>query len=301
MTTEPMEYTADFIQSVRQRLQEEVEKLEDRTTILDEKEYQRFLTDDAYFTHYIRRKKGDLEATTPFLLEILKWRKRLAISDLTEKSFPKEFYDFGGIHVYGQDREGNVICHIRLRLFCKIPEILEPLKKFIIFQMLRADEMGWRNSLSSGQDVGWILLFDCTGAGVGNTDLEMSSFLNSTLKNYFPCGQKYVLNHNLPWLLNAIKSVIFTMLPANVKRRIRFSSDKTITDLIAVDQLPEYMGGTNPDPYPVTPRGVLTTSEMAKEALIPLTPEEESRVLKYYEKVYQDIKNLKNKAAAVEA
>lgn len=295
--TDVEEYSADFLKSVRQRLAEEIEKIDDRS-LIDEPEYQRYLQDDDYFKHYIKRKKGDLEASVTFLVEILKWRKRLGISDLTERSFPKEFYDFGGIHVYGSDVEGNVICHIRLRLFSKIPEILEILKKFVIFQMMRADAEGFRKSLETGQDIGWILLFDCTGAGVSNADLEMSNFLNSTLKSYFPYGQKYVLNHNLPWLLNAIKSVIFAMLPANVKRRIRFSNDKTINELIPRDQLPPYMGGTSTAPYPVTPRGVLTTAEMAKESLIPLTPEEESRVQKYYEKVYQEIRS--SKAAKTE-
>lgn len=292
--TDVEEYSADFLASVRQRLREEVDKSEDKT-VYDDQEYQKYQSDDDYLKHYIRRKKGDLEASVTFLIEILKWRKKLSLSDLTDRSFPKEFYDFGGIHVYGCDIEGNVICHIRLRLFSKIPEILEILKKFVIFQMLKADDAGFQKSLQTGRDIGWILLFDCTSAGVSNTDLEMANFVNSTLKNYFPHGQKYVLNHNLPWLLNAIKSVIFAMLPANVKRRIRFSTDKTIHELIPRDQLPEYMGGTNAQPYPVCPRGVLTTSEMAKESLLPLTPEEESRVHKYYEKVYQEIKCSKAK------
>lgn len=293
--TDVEEYSADFLHSVRQRLTEEVDKSsdEERTTTYDEKEYHKFLTDDDYFKHYIKRKKGDLEASVAFLIEILKWRKRLGISDLTERSFPKEFYDFGGVHVYGSDIDGNVICHVRLRLFSKIPEILDILKKFVIFQMMKADEEGFRKSLQSGQDVGWILLFDCTGAGLANADLEMCNFLNSTLKSYFPHGQKYVLSHNLPWLLNAIKSVIFAMLPSNVKRRIRFSNDKTIHELIPRDQLPDYMAGTCSTPYPVCPRGVLTTSEMAKESLIPLTPEEEARVHKYYDKVYHEIKSSK--------
>ena len=298
MATEVEEYSAEFLQSVRQRLTEEVDRLEDKGC-LDDREYQRFLTDDAYLKHYVKRKKGALDPSVTFLLEVLKWRQRLGISDLSEKSFPKEFYDFGGIHVYGEDREGNAICHIRLRLFSKTPEIMEILKKFVVYQMLQADDLGYRRSLESGRDVGWVLLFDCTGAGVSNADLEMSNFLNSTLKSYFPYGQKYVLNHNLPWLLNAIKAVIFAMLPANVKRRIRFSNDKTIEELISRDQLPGYMGGSNPAPYPTTPRGVLTTSEMAKESLLPLSPEEEQRVHKYYAKVYQEIKASKAAAQAI--
>lgn len=289
-----------FLQSVREKLMQEYQSLsEDTIILLDKVEYQRFLTDDPYFERYVKRKKGDLEATIPFLIEVLKWRKKLDLSQLTEKSFPKEFYDFGGIHVYGRDRDGNVICHIRLRLFSKIPEILDILKKFVVFQMLRADEESAKIARETGTDVGWVLLFDCTAAGVASADMEMSNFVNSTLKNYFPYGQKYVLSHNLPWLLNAIKNVIFAMLPTNVKKRIKFSNDKVLRDFIPDEQLPSYMGGSNNHSYPCVPRGVLTTSEMAKQGILCLTSDEELRVQKYYEKVYNDIKSI-NASLAVQ-
>lgn len=294
--TDQFEYTDEFLASVRAKLKEEIEKAEDRS-LYDEKEYQKYLSDDEYFIHYVKRKKGDLNASVKFLLEVLMWKKSMGISDLHDKSFPKEFYDFGGIHVYGSDVDGNVVCHIRLRLFIKVAEILDLLKKFIVYQMLKADEEGLKKAQETGKDIGWILLFDCTEAGIANADMDMVHFMNSTLKNFFPYGQKYVLNHNVPWLLRAIKTVIFAMLPANVKQRLKFSDDKTIHEFISRDQLPYYMGGTNPEPYPLVPRGVLTTSEMAKEALFPLTPDEEAKVLKYYDKVYEMVKQSKAKIA----
>lgn len=288
---EIVELPEGFLETVREKLVEEYSKLsETEVDLLDQVEYQRFLTDSYYFERYVKRKKGDLTATVPFLLDVLRWRKKLGLSQLHEKSFPKEFYDFGGIHVYGKDKDGNIICHIRLRLFSKIPEILDILKKFVLFQMLRADEESARIARETGQDVGWVLLFDCTGAGVASADLEMANFVNNTLKNYFPYGQKYVLSHNLPWLLTALKNVIFAMLPTNVKKRIKFSNDKVIRDFIPDEQLPSYMGGTNNHPYPYVPRGVLTTAEMTKQGVLKMSSEEELRVQKYYEKVYADVK-----------
>lgn len=281
MTSNEFEYTEDFLNSVKSRLSEEVTKSPDE---FDSALYDEWLKDGPLFLRYVKRKRGDLNATVAFLVEILRWRKKNGISSLTELSFPKEFYDFGGIHVYGFDREGNAICHVRIRYFYKQPEILELLKKFVVFQMLKADQLG------ASRGKGWILLFDCTGAGVSNADHEMVNFVNSTLRNYFPSGQMYVLSHNLPWLLNAIKTVVFTMLPSNVKKRIKFSNDKTIDEYIDKCWLPPYMGGTCNQVYPApAPRGVLTTAEMAKDKILPLNSEEELRVQKYYERVYNEI------------
>lgn len=283
MATE-VEYTPELIVEIRNKLKEEVSALD--PSCYDELEYQRFLSDDEYFKKYIKRKRGDVAATVPFLIGVLKWRQSFGISQLTETSFPREFYDIGGIHVYGHDIDGHVLLHVRISLFQKITEILDLLKKFTIFLMLKADS----ESYAKGPGHGWVLIFDCTGAGLSNADIEMATFLNSTLKNYFPSGQMYVLGHNLPWLLNAVKNIIFAMLPANVKRRIKFSNDKTIAEFISKDQLPSYMSGTSTQVYPYIPKGSLSTSEMVKHGLLSLTPEEESRVHKYYDKLYSDLK-----------
>lgn len=279
-------YTEQFIQEIRDEITSQVSTSPDE---YDLKLYDRWLSDKELFLRYVKRKRGDTSATITFLLEVLRWRLKHGISHLNELSFPKEFYDFGGIHVHGFDRDGNALCHVRLRFYYKQPEILDLLKKFVVYQMFKADDLG----ASHGK--GWILLFDCTGAGVANADLEMVNFVNGTLRNYFPYGQVFVLIHNLPWLLTAVKTLVFTMLPANVKRCIKFSNDKSISELIDLSSLPAYMGGTSNIQYPSpVPRGVLTTAEMVKKRDLPLSSEQELRVEKYYEKLYKEIDSLKN-------
>ena len=110
----------------------------------------------------------------------------------------------GGIHLFDDDKEGNVVLIVRLKFLHKIPEIIELLKKFVVFQMFAADAVAAKRNNGTG----WALMIDCSGAGLANADLEMASFLNNTLKSYFPSGQRYVLVHNLPWLLNFLKNVV---------------------------------------------------------------------------------------------
>lgn len=64
-----------------------------------------------------------------------------------------------GIHLYENDKHGNVVLYIRLKYFQKLTEILELLKKFAIYNMFLADA----EAASRDDGSGWVLLFDCTG------------------------------------------------------------------------------------------------------------------------------------------
>ena len=70
----------------------------------------------------------------------------------------------------------------------------------------------------------------------------MASFVVQTIRQYFPSGQSYTIIHNCPWFLNAMSNIIFTMLPNNVRKTVRFSNDRTINEYISNEQLPDYLG-----------------------------------------------------------
>ncbi|RWS09627.1 Motile sperm domain-containing protein 2-like protein [Dinothrombium tinctorium] len=214
----------------------------------------------------------------------MQWRKKNEVAQMSEKTFPYEFHEVGGIYPFGEDVNGNVVLHVRIRLFIRVPPILELLKRYTIYHLVNADEMAARKGR------GWILLLDCTDTGFANSDLEMANFLVSVLRNYFPSGQKYILIHNLPWFLNAIKNVVFTMLPSNVKRRIKSSNERTITEYISLANLPDYLNGEGGDAYRVIPANVKTTVQLAKEGTFKLSEDDLQKVAKYYEKV-RDIIN----------
>ncbi|KAI1292885.1 Motile sperm domain-containing protein 2 [Halotydeus destructor] len=276
------DYSKDTLVQVRSKLKEEHDK---SAELFDEKEYNRLVEDDQHLSRYMKRKKGDPVLSVPFLVNLLKWRKSFGISDLTEQSFPREFYDLGGIHVYESDKDGNVVLYVRIKFFSKVPEILDLLKKFAVFQMFKADDEAHRKG------VGWVLLFDCSATGLANVDMDMVNFVNVTLRHYFPSGQQYVLAHNVPWLLNALKTIMWSVLPANVKRRIKFSNDKTITDYIPADHLPAYiLGGSCPRDFRFVPKVALATDDLVSSGTLKFDEAGQLRVRKYYEKLYATYK-----------
>ncbi|XP_053202939.1 motile sperm domain-containing protein 2-like [Panonychus citri] len=274
-----LSYPEETLTQVRSKLRE---KLSNRLTEIDVNLLDRLMVDDLLLRRYIKRRNGDIETSVPFLCSVLEWRKRMGFPELTETSFPSEFYEVGGIYNYGIDSEGNPVVHIRIRLFQKIEGILDILKKFSIYQMYRADEL----AASKGPEFGWVLVFDCTDASIANADIDMANFVSSTLRNYFPSGQKYILVHRLPWLLSAVKTLVYTMLPGYVKKKIRFCDEKTLTDHIAINNLPDYLGGPGtPSDYRLIPQGLTTTRELTIKGLLPMSDEQLSKTYQYYDKL----------------
>lgn len=277
--SQPVNYPEEVLSSVRKKLVDIAQECSDK---LDNELLQRLLHEDPLLNRYLRRRNGEVEAGFNFIRSALEWRKRLGISELTDLSFPTEFYQVGGIYLYKEDIHGNVILHIRIRLFQKVEGILDLLKKFSIYLMYQADEL----AAAKGPDYGWVLLFDCSEAGIANADIDMANFVSSTLRNYFPSGQKYVLVYKLPWLLNAVKTLIFAMLPSYVKRKIKFCDGKSLTDLIPIENLPDYMGGTGGyEQYRLHPKDTMSTEELVRKGLMPMSEEQLTKVNQYFDKL----------------
>ncbi|XP_074603450.1 motile sperm domain-containing protein 2-like [Brevipalpus obovatus] len=275
----PINYPDNVLLQVRDKLSAIAEKCPET---LDSELLQRLMTEDALLQRYIRRRSGEIDSAVSFIRGALEWRKRLGFPDFTLTSFPKEFYEVGGIYLYKEDIHGNVVLHIRIRLFQKVEGMLDLLKKFSIYLMYQADEL----AAAKGPEYGWVLLFDCTEAGIANADIDMANFVISTLRNYFPSGQKYVLVHKLPWLLNAVKSLIFAMLPSYVKRKIKFCDEKGLKDHIPVENLPDYLGGPATHlQYRINPEGTVSTKDLARKGLMPMSDEQLSKVHQYYDKL----------------
>lgn len=76
------------------------------------------------------------------------------------------------------------------------------------------------------------MIFDATGTGPSNCDIDMLLFLISTLKNYFPMGLEYVLVHNVPWILQYVWKLARMAIPPERRNLVRFSNDDNIVDYI---------------------------------------------------------------------
>ena len=171
------------------KVKEQLEQLfEKNGELVDQDDYRSLVKDTELLKRYVKRKRNQVEASANFIFEALQWRKRHQISNYKENDFPKEFYEFGGLYLHGKDvngeiysnfridlvtrfllpyakpfalsQTGNFVLHIRTKLYQKISQISDLLKKFTIFMMYKADR------LAAEANVGWVIVFDCSEAGI---------------------------------------------------------------------------------------------------------------------------------------
>lgn len=170
------------------------------------------------------------------VIKTLSWRKETNISSLTDETFPSEFFKKGGLFIYKEDSNGTPLLYMRVKGIRKCNDLDDLLKLFIAYQISKIDTQ-------SGQLFSWGILFDCTDIGFANVQIDLIRFLITVLKDYFPCGIKYVIVYELPWILNTVQKLIFAMIPDDCKHLIKFTNRKSITSIIPEDNLPDYMGG----------------------------------------------------------
>jgi hypothetical protein len=166
--------------------------------------------------------------------------------------------------LYEKDKKGLATIYIRVRYVKHVPELMESLKLFFVFQMFKCDE--------EAMEAGWSLVIDFTGATVSNCDLEMVTFMVNVMDNYFPCGVDYILTYELPWVLNAVWKIIRTCIPENSRNLIKSADRKSIGQYVEAKNLPDFMG-TGPTQgkcrrnYKAIPMGCPTAEEYGMRAL----------------------------------
>ena len=176
---------------------------------------------------------------------------------MKDSDFPIEFYKVGGIFPYERDINGNVVIYLRIRMHRKIPELAEPIKKFLMHIVNKTDKEVDGN--------GMVIVFDCQGAGYSNMDLDFLTFLISSGNNYFPVGLKYILVYELSWLLNAFRKIAMSLIPQSFIPLIKFADKSNVTEYISPQNLPDFMGGCCKRNYRQIPDGCTTVAKVAVE------------------------------------
>lgn len=108
------------------------------------------------------------------------------------------------------------------------------------------------------------IVFDCTGGGLVNADMDMLMFIFTTLNNYFPKGLSYLLVHELPWILKPFWHIAKAWIPEDKRELIKFSDSRTIFEYVDRENLPDFMGGTCERDYRAAPENCTTLEQAVK-------------------------------------
>uniref|UniRef100_T1KS15 CRAL-TRIO domain-containing protein n=1 Tax=Tetranychus urticae TaxID=32264 RepID=T1KS15_TETUR len=140
----------------------------------------------------------------------------------------------------------------------KAPVDCKPMKDFIIKESIEPEGAKkfldhYKNWLETPSRVKGItkkpdikeygLIWDCYGGNLFNVDLELLQFLTNIWINYYPGGTKYVLLHELPWILRAIYRLARSWMPEHLREQICFASKGDIGSFVGSQSLPDYLNG----------------------------------------------------------
>ncbi|XP_053201677.1 motile sperm domain-containing protein 2-like [Panonychus citri] len=229
--------------------------------LYDEQDIDQVRNDDWSVERYLLHCKGNPETALGMLRESMRWRKSFGVNSLKETDFPKEYYLSGSFFTYLPDRKGNSMIYIRGKLHRKISEWSELHKKFFVYMINKLDKE------KSGH--GYAAFWDCEGAGLANVDIEMLSFMVTTISCYFPYGLEYVLLHELPWVLNAIYNLAKSWVPEHYQRLAIFINRFNLNDYIEPENLPDYLNGTCTKNYRNVPEGAPSARECESRYHLP--------------------------------
>ncbi|KAI0236319.1 Motile sperm domain-containing protein 2 [Lamellibrachia satsuma] len=174
----------------------------------------------------------DLNEVTQDMDVTLKLRKDYTLNDLTMESFPKEMLERNIIYWHGKNKDGKKIMYFKVAHHKK-GTYVEDLKKYMAYFL----EQHFKEHM--GEHIA--VVFDFSGAGLLNMDLEVVRFIISALSTYFPSTTAYILLFEMPMLLSAVWRVIRSWLSEAQKKKIFQVNKTSIQEYITTDQLEDHM------------------------------------------------------------
>ncbi|RWS06049.1 Motile sperm domain-containing protein 2-like protein [Dinothrombium tinctorium] len=228
-----------ILETLRQRFREYYE--EDDPSLYYHQDVQNVLYDDWWIMRYLNDHDGDENESFKALIKCMKWRKLQGIREIEDNYFPEELFRLGAVFQYCHDKSGFPTFYIRLKLVRKCAELQLLMKKYIAHCINKIDEETWGK--------GWALIIDFGGIRLQHVDFEMAKYLLTTLKTYFPSGVAYGVCVDFPWVLRAFLNLIKSLIPANQRYLIKFSTRNDLREYIDEVCLPDFMHGYCKRPY----------------------------------------------------
>ncbi|CAF4003775.1 unnamed protein product, partial [Rotaria sp. Silwood2] len=233
----PQFQTLITIGEFRELINKHFEKQISEGEIYDARDIERFNKIDEYTLMFIQHGQFGTSFNQDRALHIfdesMSWRKQHNVYDISTSAFPAEYFDRNIIYYKNYDKFNHPILHFVIRNLRKGHEDNEAIKRLITYNF----EKYIRES--PGKHI--VVLFDMSGAGIGNLDYDIVKFIIASMQTYYPA---YLLMFQMPFLLSAAWKLIRTWMSSEADRYIKFTDTKSITDYISPDQLPKHMGGT---------------------------------------------------------
>ncbi|KAJ3126812.1 hypothetical protein HK098_007106 [Nowakowskiella sp. JEL0407] len=190
---------------------------------------------DCLILRFIRARKWDFEKSMQMFLNSLKWRKEFGLLELIktgEEILDQEELLLGKVYFSGVDLEGRPIAVIHVRLHDK-NKVDQQKTQRLTALMLEDGRLIMKKPVETAS-----LIFDLTGFGPANSDLNFTKFLVSTLEAHYPESLGAIMILNAPWLFQGFWSLVKPLLDPVVANKVHFVKDAELLNFISKDNIP---------------------------------------------------------------
>lgn len=257
------------IEYVRRRM---LEEFDTNPHLYDLCDREKVATNDFWVSRFINWLDQGNEKAFDHMKETFRWRRSYGINCYDPLEIPLEVYQMGPVFRFMDDPEGRSMLYVRCKMHRKIPEIEDRIRKSFINYVEKIDA-------KANREFGFNIVFDMNGSGYANVDLDMLFFIITTIRKYYPNGNKYTYILGLPWILNSVAKFALALIPSDTARKVKFLSLTEFHQLLPSHCIPDFLGGTCIEPYRKIPIGAKDCITLGKE-LYGLNEVETKRLLK---------------------
>ena len=220
-----------------------------------QQDFNRLFHEDWHVLRYLMASNDNPEAGLKRLINSMKWRKERGVWDITEKDFPKEFFE---MIRFGKAKDGSTLVITRAQYYIHVKGWQELWKKFYIFVL------EWLDRHDTGEGV--TILIDCNSSTLSNVDFDFIWFIKPIQSKYYPFLIRKQLICDIPLNLMSVSQLIRSLMPEKTRKIILFLNDcRQLKEYIRGDNIPIYMGGTGDGLRPWTPESdCLSVTEFGK-------------------------------------
>lgn len=199
----------------------------------DPRDVARLNEEDWYAWSFLAWKKNNINDSAKLASDVLEWRKKNNLTDLSMTDIEEEFYKKKSFFVRGKDKEGNRIIYYIGKRFSKEEEAEAKKLWMYLLERIQREDPGSRV----------MFVLDAGGCGLNNVDLGLIKLITDSFMYYFPnlLGNTYVVD--LPVVLTAIWNIVKVWFDENIKNRTRHCSRKDLEKFVTPEQLHVVLGG----------------------------------------------------------
>lgn len=143
----------------------------------------------------------------------------------------------------------------------------------------------------------WGVVFDAQGFGWSNIDFDFLHLLIKNFRHYMPWAVKYIIVYEIPWFLESIWKGVQVFIPEDGKRTLRVYNRKTISEQIALENIPKILGGLSDEEVVKVPQGC-KPAEIVGQIELGLSKEDVIKIKKHFDKLIGADEKMKDLAIA---